>query len=1182
MLSISSPLSFLKQTENNSSLRAQLIGTDSAYLQLLSAALATSSRQAKLVVIVLPTPKEISAWVDFLDFTTQTMKSREGVPLLTAVLPEIASWGSDRYLRQNLALKQRMFALSIANAKDAQGIIVTTMTALHQLTFARTDLPNSVEELVVGREYNQDALVRTLEEMGYRPATQVDEEGSFALRGSILDLFPSNLDLPVRLEFVGDELASIRSFLVETQRSQADLKEVTVFSASEALIRSHERPRLAQKLYDYLLEQDLRQEDREGLVNAFRNHGSFQGIELFLPLFRNSSEPTFSHFPSARTTWIFPRGIDTCVSALRDSYEEFAIGFAEDQSAKRPTMTPADHFAPLNNFWTDNFIEAGTPFEKPDTQQFHITQQKEWAPYFQTSPGHQGMFDQLVDAIKHCQDHYNGTVLILGHHEDQLTRLATLLEHRTLKTRMANNCVHHLLSSSLPPASICLGVGEIASYQWYPDLNVLIIPERMFFGTAARKPRKTPAKLRNLISSFRDLKVGDLIVHITHGVGRYRGMETLDVGGQTSDFLLLEYSGGDRLYLPVDKLNLLQKYQSSDSTTAPLDRMHSQTWEKRKSGVRKSVKDMAEQLLRIQAERKLKGGFRYSPPGDEYYKFEAEFPYEETEDQARAIADVNHDLTSGNSMDRLVCGDVGFGKTEVAIRAAFRVVLDNRQVMLLVPTTVLSYQHYRTFHGRLSHLGVRVGQVNRFVRATEVKEILAQFARGEIDVLIGTHRLLSKDIKPKNLGLLVIDEEQRFGVSHKEKLKEIRANCDVLTLTATPIPRTLHMAVLGLRDISIITTPPADRRFVKTYSSQFDENLIRNAIDFEMQRGGQVFFVHNRVEDIQDFAKFIKSLVPAARIGVGHGQMTENALETVIVDFLEYRYDVLVCTTIIESGIDMPNVNTLIANDADRFGLSQLYQLRGRVGRSDRQAYAYFLTKNPEKLSDDSRKRLEVLLAHQELGSGFQIASHDLELRGAGNLLGGEQSGKIAEVGLELYTQMLDAAIHELQTGKAGKETSDIEIKLPYSVAIPKNYVPDESNRLQTYKSLFSANDLREIDAIRQDLQDRFGQLPDDVRCLILVAELKHYLRTIGAQSFTFRKDKVSEIRFGSLSQEIIKAVLDVAKAHPRRLNLTQDFRLLLHLPEGGERNNSKPEHTLSAMISILLPLSAAVSGSVD
>jgi transcription-repair coupling factor (superfamily II helicase) len=791
------------------------------------------------------------------------------------------------------------------------------------------------------------------------------------------------------------------------------------------------------------------------------------------------------------------------------------------------------------------------------------------------------MFDQLVDAIHQCIEHFHGTVVILGHYEDQLNRLANLLENRGIKSRAESRIYSRLLAGDLTPACTYVGIGEIASYQWYADINTLIIPERLFFGTSVRKPRKTSAKLRNLISSFRDLKVGDLIVHVTHGIGRYRGMESLAVGGTPSDFLLLEYAGGDRLYLPVDKLNLLQKYQSADHSTSAIDRLNSQAWEKRKSGVRKAVKDMAEKLLRIQAERKLKGGFRYSAPGEDYFKFEAEFPYEETEDQLRAIADVNHDLSMGNSMDRLICGDVGFGKTEVALRAAFRVVLDHRQVMVLVPTTVLCYQHYRTFHGRLSHLGARVAQINRFVSPNEAKEILAQFARGEIDVLIGTHRLLSKDIKPKLLGLLVVDEEQRFGVSHKEKLKEIRANCDVLTLTATPIPRTLHMAVLGLRDISIITTPPTDRRFVKTYLARFDEHLIRNAIEFEMQRSGQVFFVHNKVEDIQEIAKFIKTLVPSARIAVGHGQMAENTLEEVIVDFLEHRYDVLVCTTIIESGIDMPNVNTLIANDADRFGLAQLYQLRGRVGRSDRQAYAYFLSKDPDRLSDDARKRLEVLLAHQELGSGFQIASHDLELRGAGNLLGGEQSGKIAEVGLELYTQMLDAAINEIRTGKQSSELSDIEIKLPFALAIPDSYIPDESNRLQTYKALFSANDVDEIDAIRREINDRYGKIPDALQSLTKVAELKYHLRVIGAQSFSLRKDSVAEIRFGSIPQETIKAIMDAASAQPRRLNLGQDFRLQVHLAEERVRNNPKPHLLLDGIIALLLPISLAVNRGV-
>ncbi len=1173
----SSPITVLDELHKSSSSSAQLFGADRGFVQTLAAGL-IAKKITKTVAIVFPNSKELGQWIDFLDYLNQTTNDND-TGIVTAILPELSFWGSDRFLRQNMTVKQRIFALSLLADDTRPKIIATTLPALLQLSLSREDFVQRTIRLKVGDEYNQDELLQTLMDLGYRQGSQVLEEASFAVRGSIIDVFAANHDHPLRLEFVGDELISIRVFSVENQRSLRELQDAKISCSAEFIAPQSSRTADTQRLYDYLLSLEARQEDREGLVDAFRRFGRFQGIELFSPLLRKSSQACFEYFGS-KTYWLFPAGVADCEKHYREHLDRLNVEFAQDSAAQKPGVPPSKHYAQLSKFWANQFIEAGSPFQTPGAKQFHIGKNQEWAPYFQTDSSRQAKFEQICDGLLHATQVMDGSSLILAHHEEQLQKLSNLLEHRSLKPKHLQGGISNIFEHPPESGQVILSVGDIANYLWCEDIRCLVIPERLFFGTAKRTHRQNSTKLRNIISSFRDLKVGDLVVHIQHGVGRYRGMESINVGGMNGEFLLIDYAGGDRVYLPVDKLNLLQKYQSSDGASSALDKLRSQGWEKRKSGVRKAVKDMADKLLKIEAERKLKGGFSYSAASDDYFKFEAEFPYDETEDQARAISDVNHDLSSGTPMDRLICGDVGFGKTEVAIRASFRVVLDHRQVMVLVPTTVLCYQHFRTFHGRLSHLGVRVAQVNRFVKSAEIKENLSKFASGEIDILIGTHRLLSKDVKPKNLGLLVIDEEQRFGVTHKEKLKEIRANCDVLTLTATPIPRTLHMAVLGLRDISIITTPPADRRFVKTYVAQFDEQLIRNAIEYEMKRGGQIFFVHNRVEDIQEMANYIKTLVPTCRVGIGHGQMTESALEDVIVDFLEYRFDLLLCTTIIESGIDMPNVNTLITNDADRFGLSQLYQLRGRVGRSDRQAYAYFLTKNPDMVSDEAKKRLDVLLAHQELGSGFQIASHDLELRGAGNLLGGEQSGRIAEVGLELYTQMLDAAIREIRTGQVPEETSDIEIKLPFVAVIPNSYIAEESMRLQIYKNLFSAAEVGDIDTIRRDLIDRFGQMPESVRTLLLVAELKMDLRAVGATQFSYRKDEVAEIRFGTLKEEKIKFILDVARSHPRRLKLSPDFKLLIYPDQSHGSKKPAPTDILNAIISILHPLSTAGSGS--
>jgi transcription-repair coupling factor (superfamily II helicase) len=630
--------------------------------------------------------------------------------------------------------------------------------------------------------------------------------------------------------------------------------------------------------------------------------------------------------------------------------------------------------------------------------------------------------------------------------------------------------------------------------------------------------------------------------------------------------------------MPVDRLNLLQRYSSGgEGGRGLVDKLGGQVWEKRKSRIKSEIKDMAEQLLKVQAARELADAHRYNPPGDEYFKLEAEFPFEETEDQQKAIDDVFADLVGEKPMDRLICGDVGFGKTEVALRAAMRAVLEGDQVLVLVPTTVLCYQHYRTFMDRLSRHGVRVGQVNRFVDGKTTKANLDALARGDLDILVGTHRLLSKDIKPKRLGLLVIDEEQRFGVGHKEKLKELRANAHVMTLTATPIPRTLHMSMLGLRDISIIATPPQERLSVKTYIARFDESLIREAILNEVARGGQVFFLHNRVEDIEEMRLFIKSLVPGIDVRTAHGQMREHQLEEVIIDFMEQKFPVLVCTTIIESGIDMPNVNTLIVNRAENFGLAQLYQIRGRVGRSSMQAYAYFLTAAEDTLTDESKKRLEVLSAHQELGAGFQIASHDLEIRGAGNLLGGEQSGKISEIGLEMYTDMLEAAIAELR-GQKVIEKIDTEIKLPVTAMIPGTYIEPENLRLQLYKSIFSATDEEELVRLKRETIDRFGAMPDPLTRLFKVATLKRGLSQAKMTSLAIGGRNFYELKFGSLNEGQIDTILDAVRNHPDKYRLTPDGKLFLYAQTFAQPNPAQQDQMIAELVTLVEPLALSIS----
>jgi len=1167
----------------------QVVGASDAFIQLATLGVLKSTKHR--VVIVVPTAKEISAWTEFLELSLAQFGSDRPLP---ALLPFFSSYGSDRYVNPGLARRQRLYALSRLADPDLRTVVVTTLQGLSQKTLPPTELKSSSIGLEVNTEHDLDDLVSRLEDLGFHKTAAVEEEGSFALRGGILDVFAPNLELPARLEFLGDELVSIRTFNPLDQKSTGSLTRVTICSAAECLIPAPQsrigqetRKSLQQKLFSNLLEQDIPQHDRDGLMHSFESGVRASGLEMFAPLMRNQGATGFDYL-TKDDVLIFPKTIESCAVALGEFNAELAKDYRTDVAQHRPVLPVQQHFADSATLlkslheWHQLAIEFGNPHANQDRAFFRIEGRTalDGAPVYHKDPP-ADLFDRWIEIIRRRLAGEEGCVAVLVHNEEQLERINNLLGHRDITAVVDRDIVANILAGTLSPGKVHIGFGAIAAHLWLPENSLLIIPEAALFGAKRRKTRSPSAKLQNLLSSFKDLKVHDLVVHVQHGIGRYMGMATLAVGGQTAEFLIIEYAANDKIYLPVDRLGLLQRYSSGSEGggTGSLDRLGGPAWDKRKSKVKGAIIDMAKDLLRLQAQRQISDGHRYSPPNDEYFKFEAEFPYEETDDQLKAIHDVFEDLSSARPMDRLVCGDVGFGKTEVALRASLRAVLEGFQVLVLVPTTVLCHQHYRTFADRLGRHGVKVGEVNRFVDAATTRDITAGLEKGQIDIVIGTHRLLSKDIKPKRLGLLIIDEEQRFGVGHKEKLKELRANADVLTLTATPIPRTLHMAMLGLRDISIIATPPHDRLAVKTYVARFDETLIRDAIEREVARGGQVFFVHNRVEDIEEMRNFIKSLVPSVDVRTAHGQMREHQLERVIVDFLEQKFPVLVCTTIIESGIDMPNVNTLFVNRADRFGLAQLYQIRGRVGRSTQQAFAYFLTPAEEALSDDSKHRLDVLSAHQELGAGFQIASHDLELRGAGNLLGGEQSGHVAEVGLELYTEMLEAAINEVR-GEVVREKVDTEIKLPITALIPSGYIKSENQRLHLYKSLFSVQSEEELVDLRKDTIDRFGPLPPELGRLFRVAQLKLLLRMTGATLLSTSAKGFYEVRFGTLSAKQIDTILGVVQKQPTKYRLSPDYKLFMYGEVKPTPSPSEQDTMLTTLIGLVQPLAQQIAAT--
>lgn len=1140
----------------------------------------------KKVLVIASTHKEVSGILSLLERNGRTLNA---LGISASHLPHISMWGSDRFINPSLSRRQRLDGLFKIHAASDRTITVTTLAGLFQTTFDEKLLQQFITKIELNEEVDQDDLISKLKRSGYNSSSVVDEEGLFSVRGSLLDVFPPNSDLPIRIEFSGDQIVSIRTFNLEDQKSRDALTNIELGPANEILIEDNDRKQAAQRLHEHLLAlENVPTPDKDGFRGAFLTNSRPPGWDLLGPILRTKNAAGFDLLPEGSCV-IFPKSVDVAITAYDELIHSFCEAHNRDLSAGRVTVDPSLHFPNQGNLLESirqrhTVLEIGNPICRTLFEQIQISPDHDFEAVNSTASA-TARFDSWAQAISNLVRIDQGRVCILTSSTEQEERISTLFSHRDLNVSRKRASVVDILGNG-EYGTVHVLEGFLSSWQWISQSRTLIVPEHIIFGVVQKKQKSSSTRLKNFLSSFRDLKVGDLVVHVIHGVGRYRGMINLTVGGVTGDFLHIEYAGTDKIYLPVDKLNLLQRYSSGgEGTSNPtLDKLGSSHWERKKQQVKQAVKEMADKLLKIQAQRALAHIHIFTPPSDDYFKFEAEFPYEETADQLKAIDEVNADLQSSKAMDRLICGDVGFGKTEVALRAAFRVASEGFQVLVLVPTTILCYQHYRTFTDRLSRHGLRVAQINRFVPPKIQRQVLDDLSAGKVDILVGTHRLLSEDIKTKRLGLLIVDEEQRFGVVHKEKLKDLRAGADILTLTATPIPRTLHMSMLGLRDISIITTPPSNRLGVKTFVAQTDESLVKEAIEHEINRGGQVFYLHNRIDDIESTCLWIKSLVPKADVRFGHGQMKDSDLENTIIDFIENKFNVLVCTTIIESGIDMPNVNTLIVDDADRFGLAQLYQLRGRVGRSSVQAYAYFMTKTPARLTDDARRRLDVLAVHQELGSGFQIASHDLEIRGAGNLLGSEQSGHASQVGLEMYTDLLSEAIAELRGQAIELRKVDTEIKLNVSALLPESYIDNEGSRLQFYKSLFTAERAEDLGAIEDEMKDRFGSPPEEARRLFMVARIKLLLSWLGASQIS-RNNTAGwfEVRFGNLNERQIDRLVKEAASKPKRYRLSPDYKLYVYWDKentGSHMENIADTDILTALLKTLEPLTAGLEPS--
>lgn len=951
---------------------------------------------------------------------------------------------------------------ALVSAKQGAGPMVMPAKALLQPTPSPAVL--SRWEFIVrrGEQVDRDSLVTKLAVMGYRREPVVSQVGDMAIRGGILDLFPPLSGEPVRIELWGDEVHSMRVFDPATQRSGVDIEQHRMLPVTELLLDPDDRKKGQTRLGDFLVEAGVSARERERTLSLFGDGLDLPGTGQLLPLLYSERSHPLDHLTEDPLLLIHePEEVRSSLIGFHDTASERRISSLP--SPEEIYLDPAKILEIISGYrtlWTGAFDRPGAiPIRcRP--------------PLPSTLPSSRP--DRIAEFARLLRDRQDRRVVISVRSPAAADRLETIVADTDVYVRRAGN---------FPEASgiedIAMITGNLSAGFSLPEDGLTVISDADLFG-ATSEPGTSRAAVPEWDLPIGSLSPGDIAVHIDHGIGRYEGLKQLDVADLTDDFLHLTFAGGDSLYVPVWQMNRIQRYRSGSDITPTLSRLGSAAWNRSKTRIQRSLRLMADELLKLSAARQGQSGHSFSAPDSIFREFEVSFPWTETPDQDRTIVEVIGDMTSPTPMDRLVCGDVGFGKTEVALRAAFLAAADGRQTAVLVPTTVLAQQHYQNFTLRLQDFPVTVGLMSRFVSPRKQKATLNLLASGNLDIVIGTHRLLSSDITFHDLGLVIIDEEHRFGVRHKERLKKLRETVDVLTLSATPIPRTLFQAFSGLRSLSLIHTPPVDRKSVHTEVRYFEEEIVRDAINREMERDGQVYLVHNRVQGIDAVCQIVEKLVPHARVGVAHGQMGEGDLEEVMIRFLKHEYDVLVTTAIIESGLDIANANTLIVNRADRFGLAQLYQLRGRVGRSSQRAYAYLLIPSEGSISGKARQRLRNLKELTELGSGFKLASYDLEMRGAGNLLGEEQSGRIDAVGLELYSQLLEQAVREA-SGHVLETEIQPSVTLPMPAYLPEEYLPEVGERLTLYKRLASAPDQDTLEALRKETADRFGRFPAEV-----------------------------------------------------------------------------------------------------
>lgn len=1091
--------------------------------------------------------------------------TEEGLELLS--LPDWETLPYDLFSPHQDIISQRIRTLHRLPATEHGIIVVPARTLMHRLPPADY-LQGNTLLLETGQSLDTDTWRQQLATAGYRHAENVYEHGEYAVRGSIIDIYPMGSDLPYRIDLFDNEVETLRTFDPETQRSIDRIERIELLPAYEFPWHKEARSGFRNRWFEQFPHADKNAPVYQDVSNGITP----PGIEYYLPLFFDRTATLFDYLPG--NTHVFTAaGLNEAVtlfdSETRSRYEE------RRHDLHRPILPPA------------------TLFLLPDELFGHLKAFPRVTTTAETAQGSgavnctsESLPDIAMNAraadpagqLRRFLEDFDGRALICAESSGRREALIDTLSENQFKLTGFDHWQDFLAADDAP-----LGITTAPMEQALvlPEQRIALITETALFGERVLQSRRREKPTEVDDNAFRDLselRTGSPVVHIDHGVGRYLGLETITVEGEASEFLMLEYAGGSKLYVPVSSLHLISRYAGTDTEHAPLHKLGTERWNTAKQKALEKIRDTAAELLDVYARREARKGYAFENPKEAYRAFAAGFPFEETPDQQMAIEAVFEDMTSDKPMDRLVCGDVGFGKTEVAMRAAFLATWSGKQVAVLVPTTLLAQQHYDSFRDRFSDTPVSIELLSRFRSSRETSKAMEALESGKADIVIGTHKLLQGTTRFKNLGLVIIDEEHRFGVGQKEKLKALRAEVDMLNLTATPIPRTLNMAMGHLRDLSIIATPPARRLSVKTFVRQREEALVKEAILREVLRGGQVYVLHNDVASIEKTAEDLRRLVPEARVGVAHGQMRERQLEQIMSDFYHKRFNVLVCTTIIETGIDIPSANTIIIERADKFGLAQLHQLRGRVGRSHHQAYAYLLTPPPRAISTDAKKRLEAISEAQDLGAGFMLATHDLEIRGAGELLGDEQSGQIESIGFTLYMQLLDEAVKAIREGRTPNAELPLshgtEMNLRIPALIPEDYLPDVHNRLMLYKRIASVSDRNALKELQVEMIDRFGLLPEPAKNLIRQTQLRLQAEALGIVKVDAGKEWAS-LEFGNATPVDPLVLVNKMQSAPDtyRLEGANSFRFRLK----DTSTNGKLDG-IAAMLSELMPAKSAAT----